>query len=100
MNVASQVDSSAEGGNFHIELHPQTVDYELVTENKPISQHNLDEEPGLKNRNDDVAQYEDIKGQDSTGRGQNTYEGLSDEVRYRLRIMLYKKFVMDIILQK
>ena len=83
----SHVEPSTETSNGHLDLTSQIVEYELVTQDTSTNQHKPDVGAGLKNRNDDAAQYEDIKGPDTTERVPNTYESLPDEVRHRLRVI-------------
>ena len=60
------------------------------TKSNKANQQTPDVEPtlgrnnGVQSENDGVTQYEDIKGVVIIERSQNTYEGLSDEVRHIL----------------
>jgi len=80
--------------NSQVILSGEVVQYEPVSKNTPTNQKPIDvdvagiclhehQQPASYSEleNNDITQYEDIKGCIPVESGQNTYEGLSDEVR-------------------
>ena len=80
--------------NTQVILSDETVQYEPVSQNTSTNQKPIDadvagiclqehQQPAsyCELENNDITQYEDIEGHIPEETGQNTYEGLSDEVR-------------------